>query len=201
MTTIKELKTECFAALGEETAKEQARAIASELSTDKQQYKLSHKIVWESLHGQLQDKEPVTLAQVCATLASEENPFLAMLLVSVWLFSQWLSLLLWLAPRAIALGRATRQGTIAIANGYTKVSYRLTHSSEFPSELPETPMVEAVVEQLFAEVLPSIRQAIADEAIACSVVARDFYLVSAVRLLHLLQKRWSADQPLLLSAA
>ena len=91
MTTIKELKSNCVAVLGEETAKEQARAIAAELSTDGQQYTLSNKVVWAALHTRIQGEQPVSFAQVCATVEQEENPFLAMLLVSVWLFSQWLS--------------------------------------------------------------------------------------------------------------
>ena len=201
MKTITQLESECYAAFGEETAKVRARAIAAELSTGEQQYSLSHKVVWEQVYAQTQFKQPVTFAQVCATVEHEENPFLAMLLVSVWLFFQWLSLLVWLAPRAIAWGRATREWSIAIANSYTKASYRLVHGKPFPSDLPQTPMsVEAVAERLVANVLPSIREDIAGEAIACLVCARSFYLESAVRLLALLQNRYT-DKPFLPTAA
>ena len=212
-TTIQELKSDCYELVGKEAAGERAKSIARELSNGAStKYNLSHKCVWEAAHTSIhctvaakrareKEAERVSFAQVCATVEHEENPFLAMLLVSVWLFFQWLSLLVWLAPRAIAWGRATRQWTIAIANGYTKASYRLVHGKPFPSELPLTPMsVQAVVERLIADILPSLRENISEEVIICLMYARDFYLESAIRLLALLQNRY-ADKPFLLTAA
>ncbi|WP_157620742.1 hypothetical protein [Synechococcus sp. PCC 7335] len=186
--TITELKTECYNALGQEAAKRQARAIASELSTATQQITLSNKVVWTTLHSKVQSEQPVSFAQVCATVEREENPFLAMLLVSAWLFSQWLSLLLWLAPRAIRAGQITRQWAIALANGYTRVSYRLIHGCEFPNSLPATPEVTEAIAHIHREVLPKFRAELKAETVSCLVYSREFYLRSAIKLLSLLQE-------------
>ena len=186
--TITELKTECITALGKDTAKEQARAIASELSTDGQQYTLSNKVVWAALHTRIQGEQPVSFAQVCATVEREENPFLAMLLVSVWLFSQWLSLLLWLAPRAIHAGQITRQWAIALANGYTRVSYRIIHGEVFPNALPATPAVAEAIAQIRSEILPRYYAVLKAEALSCLKYSREFYLRSAIDLLSLLEE-------------
>ena len=186
--TITELKTECITALGKDTAKEQARAIAAELSTDGQQYTLSNKVVWAALHTRIQGEQPVSFAQVCATVEREENPFLAMLLVSVWLFSQWLSLLLWLAPRAIHAGQVTRQWAIALANGYTCVSHRLIHGKTFSNALPATPAVAEAIARFRLEVLPEFIASLKAEVLSCLKYSREFYLRSAIDLLSRLEE-------------
>lgn len=197
--TINELKTACYELANEETARAVAANIACELSNGvSNHYTLSHKRVWKATYDRLSDTaaaeeavkkaaEPLTLAEVCATVEREENFALAALFVSIWLFSCWLDLLLWIAPRAIQSGRAARQWAIALANTYTRVSYRVIHGSEFPNVLPATPQVKEAIARFQGEVMPSFYVDVKAEVIACLEYSREFYLDSALRLLSLLK--------------
>ncbi|MEM6453218.1 MAG: hypothetical protein AAF703_23235 [Cyanobacteria bacterium P01_D01_bin.105] len=150
---LKSLKAACIEAVGKDEVYARARSIATELTTASDRYTLSHKLVWQTFHAQLFDPtaclpsshrvanqaEKISFSEICSTVEKEQNPLLAMLLVTVWLFAQWVSLLIWLAPLAIRLGRVTRLYAIALASSYTILSYRIVHGTAFPLDSTEIP--------------------------------------------------------------
>ena len=196
--TISELKTACYSLAGQATARSVAQRIAAELSKDADiQYTLSHKCVWQDTHAHFMSEfakkaaaekaaESVTFAQICAAVEREENFALAALLVSIWLLSLWLDLLLRLSPRALKAGRTARQWAIASANAYTCLSYRITHGQRFPNLLSNTPDVAEAVEWI-QKGLPSLYSKFKREVVACAKYSREFYLDAAIWLLYLLK--------------
>lgn len=130
--------------------------------------------------------QSVTLAQVCAMVWQEKNPFFAMLLASLWLLSNVSRLPLCLVCRAIDLGRVTRAWATVAATSYAKASQYLMNGA-FITEFPE--------------ILAKHITLVMDEVTDCLAVAYHFYPSVAVRLLHLLQDCWTTNKPLLLPAA